>query len=103
MSLTAHERETTINLSDGDDVVRIWTAQLPVIRRFRANQHATEIKTGFHEGSEWSEFTIPADKWFPWSGFKRTVNMTEERKLAQAEQLAAMRAARASRGTPPTG
>lgn len=74
--MNALERETVVNTSDGDEVVRIWTAQ-----RF------AEIRTGFVDGSEWAEFEVDSDSWNPASGVKRNVNLSEKQRSEAAERL----------------
>lgn len=86
---TAWERETIINASDGDQTVKIWTAQRRYITRLRRNPTFTEIATGFHGNTEWAEFTIPADKWNPASGAKRT--LTDEQRAALAARMKNLR------------
>lgn len=90
--MNADERETTISVSDADNVVRVWTAQRKVITRLRKNAKATETGNGYVDGTEWASFTIPSDQWNPASGIKRTVNMTPEAKAAAAARLAQSRA-----------
>jgi hypothetical protein len=91
-SLTAAERETIINASDADDLVRIWTAQRRHITRLRNNPSFTEVATGHYGTTEWAEFTIPADSWSAASGAKRRVTLTDEQRQAAAERLRAARA-----------
>ena len=90
-SLTAPERETIVNTSDGDDLVRIWTAQRRYMGRLRRNKSFTQVATGYIGGTEWAEFTIASREWFPDSGAKRRSNLTDEQKRASAERLAAIR------------
>ena len=90
-SLTPYERETTVNASDGDQVVRIWTAQRKHITRMRRHDSFTETATGYHGGTEWAEFTIPASDWNPASGAKRKRNLTDEQRQALADRLAKAR------------
>ena len=92
-SLTPYERETTVNASDGDGVVRIWTAQRKHITRMRRHDSFTETATGYHGGTEWAEFTIPASDWNPASGAKRKRNLTDEQRQALADRLAKAREA----------
>ena len=92
-SLSAAERETTVTITDADDVVRIWTAQRRYLGRLRRHPSYTEVKSGTHGGTEWAEFTIPARDWNPATGAKRKSNMTDEQKAALAERLRAVRAA----------
>jgi hypothetical protein len=91
VSLHASERETTVTTTDDDDTVRIWTAQRRHIGRMRRHAAFTEVGTGLTEGSEWAEFTIPADQWNPATGAKRKSSLTDEQKLASAERLARAR------------
>lgn len=84
------EKETVVNSSDGDDLVRIWSAQKKFITKMRKEPLFTEVKSGTREGSEWAEFTIPADKWSP-MGVRRSRNMTSEAKAAASERLQACR------------
>lgn len=91
--LTASERETVINSDDDSGVVRIWTAQRRFITRLRKNPAFTEVDTGHTGSTEWSEFTIPADRWNPASGAKRRVTMTDEQRRAAADRLRAARSA----------
>ena len=93
-SLTPAERETTVTITDADDTVRIWTAQRRYLGRLRRHPSYTEVRSGFHGGSEWAEFTIPASDWNPATGAKRKVTMTDEQRAANAARLAAMREAR---------
>lgn len=92
-SLTPYERETTVNASDGDGVVRIWTAQRKHITRMRRHGSFAETATGYHGGTEWAEFTIPASDWNPASGAKRKRNLTDEQRQALADRLAKAREA----------
>ena len=92
-SLSAAERETTVTITDADDMVRIWTAQRRYLGRLRRHPSFTEVKSGTHGGTEWAEFTIPARDWNPATGAKRKSNMTDEQKAALAERLRAVRAA----------
>lgn len=81
----AFERETTVTMSDGDPLVRIWTCQRPTITRLRKKPEAfLEVASG-HDGiREWAEFTIPAERFNLARGAKGRRTLTEE----QREQLA---------------
>ena len=92
MSLHASERETMVSTTDADTTVRIWSAQRRHIGRMRRHPAFTEIDHGYHDGSEWAEFTIPADQWNPATGAKRKSSLTDEQKRAAADRLAAARA-----------
>ena len=80
-NFTAPERETIINLDDGSDLARIWTAQRPVITRLRKHPGFTEVASGFHGSSPWAEFTAPADKFT--IGLKRAVSSDSRAKMAE--------------------
>ncbi len=95
-SWTPYERETVVNASDGDDQVRIWTAQRKYITRLRKNPKAHEVGGGFYGTSEWAEFVIPAAEWNPVSGVKRNVTMTEEQKRVAGDRLRQMREGKAA-------
>lgn len=87
---TAEERETTVNASDADDVVRIWTAQKRYITAMRRNPAFVEVKTGFHGTTEFSVFEVEADRWSP-VGVKRRLNLSSEQRNARANHLRALR------------
>lgn len=91
MSLNSFERETVVTTSDGDDLVRVWTAQRTVITRISRDSRFTIVGSGEHDGSRWVSATIPAEKWNPVTGAKRTRTMTDEQKAAAAERLRAAR------------
>lgn len=91
MAMVATERETVVNCSDGDDTVRIWTAQRRFITRLQRHPKATLVASGEHDGSAWAEFEIPASEWNPVSGIKRASNLTDEQRRAAAERLAKAR------------
>lgn len=67
-NLEAEERETTVTSTDGDDVVKVWTAQRRFITRLR-------------------------HRWNPATGAKRASGLSEEQKAASAARLAASRGA----------
>lgn len=91
-NLNPDERETIVNVTDGDDQVTIWTAQRKAITRLRKNTSFTQTGTGYHGSTEWAQFTIPADQWNPASGAKRRSRpMTPEQRQAAAERLAKAR------------
>jgi len=89
-NLTAAERETVINASEDDNLVRIWTAQKRFISRMRKNPQFTEVRSGFFGTSEWAEFTVPADRWSP-LGVKRQVSLTEQQRIQARTRLQAAR------------
>lgn len=95
-SFTAAERETTIHVSDADDLVHIWTAQRTVITRLRNHPAFSEVRSGTHGGSHFAVFTCPADKWSPASGIKHTRNVAPETRRRSAERLRALHKASAT-------
>ena len=92
--LTAHERETVVTTSDGDELVRIWTAQRTVIHRLRKHPAFTETRSGHDGSSVWAEFTIPADRWSPATGAKRRVTLSAAQNEANTARLRAINQAR---------
>lgn len=93
----AEERETVVNATDADDVLRIWTAQRRFITHLRRHPKVTETRTGRVDGTEWAEFTIPADAWSPVTGVRRASGHSFEQNRAAAERLAAVRAAKTTK------
>lgn len=95
MSLIADERETVVTVNDGEDVVRLYTAQRPVIRRIQADSRWTVVETGEYDGSPYIWATCPKSMWNPLSGMKKQrAPMTEDQKRAAAERLRAAREAK---------
>ena len=87
-NLEPDERETTITCTDGDDEVRIWTCQRRFITKLRHNPNFTEVNSGRFGSTEWAQFTIPAERWNPATGAKRSrAPLTDEQRHALAEQL----------------
>jgi multidrug efflux pump subunit AcrB len=89
-TLTPPERETTINASDADELVRIWTAQRTYITKMRNNPAFTEVKSGMYGTSAWAQFTIPADRWSP-LGVKRQLTLTDAQRAAMSNRMKALR------------
>lgn len=85
--LNGDERETVITMSDGDDLVHIWTAQRTVLTALRKKEQVIEVAQGFIGYTEWASFTVDKDQWNPATGVKRRSNMTEEQKQKSAEAL----------------
>ncbi|RTE49356.1 hypothetical protein [Actinobaculum sp. 352] len=86
-SLNAYERETIITLSDGDDLVRIWTAQRHVIRRLRADKRFTETTNPATATENEAEFTIPYRDYTPWGGAKHRRQLTPEQRAQMVARL----------------
>ena len=85
MSLTAHERETVVNASDGDGTVRLWTSQRTVITAM-SRRGVAPVRSGEHEGSIWAEFEIPADR------FRIAMAVRKPRRVLTDDERARVRA-----------
>lgn len=79
----AFERETTITLSDGDTLVRIWTSQHHVIQHLRKDKRFTETTDPSRCITEEAEFTIPRTEWTPWGGAKHLRQLTDEQQIME--------------------
>ncbi len=88
--MNSFERETVINSSDGDELVRIWTAQRTYITKMRRDAAFTETGAGTIEGTDWATFTIPADRWSP-LGPRRSKNLTPEQREAMSKRMNLLR------------
>lgn len=84
----AYERETTINLSDGDPLVRIWSARRKDITRLRKKPEVfTEIAHGFDGTNHWAEFTCPVERFNIGAAARPKREMTDEQREATAARL----------------
>lgn len=83
MALTRDERETIVNMNDGEDIAYIYTAQRRIITRLKKNPSATLVEEGSFEGSVWARFTMPARL----VSFRAGVRLTEEQRQARAANL----------------
>ena len=84
-TLTADERETTLTMSDGDDLVRITTAQRTVITKLRRKPEIfTETASGHFGTTEWAEFTCPKDR------FNLGAAARPKREISEAQREAAL-------------
>jgi hypothetical protein len=90
MSLTDYERETIINMNDGEPIARIYTAQRRVITRLKNNPAAVLVDEGTHEGSVWARFTIPAEL-VSFRSVRRQVELTDEQRQARSEAMRELR------------
>jgi hypothetical protein len=81
------ERETVINCTDADDVVRIFTCQARYLGRLRRDPRFVEVRSGRYGDTPWGEFEIAATEWNPVTGAKRRVTLTEEQRQARAARL----------------
>ena len=89
--MIAAERETTVSVSDADEVVTIWTARRRDLQAMRGHPRFTEIDAGWVEGQEWARFTIAVAEWSPVSGARRPG------RIPSAAQLAALAGGRERR------
>lgn len=90
MSLTPFERETVVNSSDGDELVRIWTAQRKYIGRAG---ELSPLRPVLGAAPDLGERRMPAelaDKWSP-VGVKRSVSLTPEQREAAKARLLVVR------------
>lgn len=83
MALTRDERETIVNMNDGEDIAYVYTAQRRIITRLKKNPSATLVEEGTFEGSVWARFTMPARL----VSFRAGVRLTEEQRQARAANL----------------
>ena len=80
----AFERETTITLSDGDTLVRIWFARRKDITGMRKKPEIfTEIRAWNDGVNENAEFTVPRDR-FNIASAARPKRDLSEKQLATA-------------------
>ena len=80
----AFERETTITLSDGDTLVRIWSARRKDITRMRKKPEIfTEIRAWNDGVNGNAEFTVPRDR-FNIASAARPKRDLSEKQLATA-------------------
>ena len=95
----AYERETIIRMSDGDDLVNIWSAQRTVITALRKKpEQFNEKATGHDDGTEWAEFDIPKKKFNLAKAVKVTHHLTPEQREKRRQQgIANMEKMRAAR------
>ena len=83
MALTRDERETIVNMNDGEDIAYVYTAQRRIITLLKKNPSATLVEEGTFEGSVWARFTMPARL----VSFRAGVRLTEEQRQARAANL----------------
>lgn len=86
MSLTEYERETIINMNDGEEVAHIYTAQRKLITRLKNNPAAVLVGEGTHDGSAWARFTIPAEL-VSFRSVRVRLELTDEQRRERAERL----------------
>ena len=80
----AHERETVITTSDGDELVTIETWQRGYLGKLRRDKRFTEQPGG---DDTHGVFTIPRKRWTPTGGAKHNRNLTDERRAQLAERM----------------
>jgi hypothetical protein len=86
MSLSERERETIVNMNDGEEVAHVYTAQRRLITRLKNNPAAVLVGEGTHEGSAWARFTVPAEL-VSFRSVRRRVELTGERRQARSEAM----------------
>lgn len=88
-SLSADERETTIVACDGDDFVRIDSSRRKDITALRKRQNVTEVAAGFHGGTEWARFLVPAHLFDVARGVRIPRTLSDEQREALADRARA--------------
>lgn len=84
---TAYERETTVNMNDGDPLVRIWTMQRTVLTKLRKKPEIfTETAHGHNENFEWASFTCPRSRFNLGAAARPPRQMTDEQRAAMSER-----------------
>lgn len=83
MTLNAYERETVVNMSDGDDVVRIWTAQRTVMTALDKRPDFRCVERGDFDGQPYAAYEIDADRFSLGRARKTRRDLTD----AQREEL----------------
>lgn len=97
-SLTAPERETHIWTSDDDDLVHVRSEIRKHVNRIRKDPRFTITREGSIGETLFLEATIPADRWTPTTGAKRSRNLTPDERKKIAQRFAAARATRNTEG-----
>lgn len=93
-TLTPGERETTLTMSDGDNLVRINTAQRTVLTKLRRKPEIfTETASGHFGATEWAEFTCPKDRFNLGAAARAKREMTDEQRQATVARFRASRTA----------
>ena len=85
-SLSADERETTIVACDGDEFVRIDSSRRKDITALRRRQNVTEVASGFHGGTEWARFLVPAHLFDVARGVRIPRTLSDEQRATLAER-----------------
>lgn len=79
------EQETSVSCEALSDLVHIWSSQPKVCRALVRDNRFTVVRSG--EG--WVEATIPADRYSPLTGARRSLRLTPEQRSVRAERLRA--------------
>lgn len=88
-SLSADERETTIVACDGGEFVRIDSSRRKDITALRRRQNVTEVAAGFHGGTEWARFLVPAHLFDVARGVRIPRTLIDEQREAIADRARA--------------
>ena len=77
-----NERETTINGTDADETIHIWSCRRRHITAMRKHPAFTETETGIIPGTttEYAKFTVADADWNPATGGRRRREMTDEQR-----------------------
>lgn len=79
------EQETTVTAGRDESVVRIWSNNVPHVRKLRKNPRVTQTSGDEFEGF----FEVDTTDYDPLIGFRRKGRaMTDEQRAAAAERLA---------------
>lgn len=87
-----NEYETTVNMTDADDLVRIWTSQRSVLSKLRKKaEKFTETRNGHYTNAngtryEWAEFTIPISDFNLAKAAINRRQLTDEQRAALADR-----------------
>lgn len=82
------ERETTINGTEADDTLQIWSCRRRHITAMRKHPAFTEVESGIIPGTttEYARFTIANPDWNPATGGRRRREMTDGQREALSER-----------------
>jgi len=83
------EQETTVTYSAVDDVVQVYSANPKHVRRLVKDERVSILRGSEAEGYVFA--TIPVSDYDPLKGFKRRVNLSEERRRELSERMADLR------------
>ena len=86
------ERETVVNITDDDAMVRIWTCRQADINHL--SKKVTPAETGaYADGTQWARFLIPRTGYDVARGIKSVRTLTEDQRKALSDRLQRVREA----------